>query len=70
MINKIKELLSEVEAFKANTIEEIEEFRIKFLSKKGIVADLFSEFKNVPNQEKKEFGQKMNELKNKTSSKI
>ena len=70
MINKIKELLDEVEKFASENLEEIEQFRIKFLAKKGIVTQLFSEFKNVPIDQKKEFGQMMNKLKTGTLSKI
>ena len=70
MIDKIKDLLKEVEVFKSDKLEEIEEFRIKFLSKKGIITGLFSEFKNVPNDQKKEFGQSMNNLKNQAFDKV
>jgi len=70
MINKIKELLDEVEKFASDNLDEIEQFRIKFLSKKGIVTQLFAEFKNVPVDQKKDFGQMMNKLKTGTLSKI
>ena len=55
MINKIQDLIKEVETFSSNNADEIEQFRIKFLSKKGIVTELFNEFKNIPKEEKKEF---------------
>ncbi len=71
MIAKIKELIEEVEKFKASTTDEIEEFRIKYLSKKGgLVTEFFSEFKNVPKEEKKEFGQILNKLKDDVSDKV
>jgi len=71
MIDKIQELIKEVEDFSSKKIEEIDQFRIKFLSKKsGIVTDLFKEFKNVPKDEKKEFGQVLNILKNKVQDKV
>ncbi|MFN8255441.1 MAG: phenylalanine--tRNA ligase subunit alpha [Bacteroidales bacterium] len=70
MINKIKELIQEVDDFSTKKRDEIEQFRIKFLSKKGILTDLFSEFKSIPNEEKKEFGQVLNILKNKAQEKI
>ena len=57
MLDKVKELIGEVSAFNATTKDEIEAFRIKFLSKKGILNDLFTEFKNVAPSERKEFGQ-------------
>jgi phenylalanyl-tRNA synthetase alpha chain len=63
MIDKIKELIEEAEAFTAQTKEEIETFRIKFLGKKGLLNDLFAEFKNVANDQKKEYGQSINKLK-------
>ncbi len=65
MLQKIQELLKETENFTAKTKEEVEAFRISMLGKKGKITNLFSEFKNVPNEQKKEFGQKLNLLKNK-----
>ena len=71
MISKIQELIDEVEKFSSKKVEEIDLFRIKFLSKKnGVVTDLFKEFKNVPKEEKKEFGQILNILKNKVQDKV
>ena len=70
MLKKIQDLLQEVENFKSESLDEIEQFRIKFLSKKGIVSQLFSEFKNVPVEQKKEFGQMMNKLKTQTLIKV
>ena len=71
MIDKIQELIKEVEAFSSKKIEEIDQFKIKFLSKKnGIVTELFKEFKNIPKEEKKEFGQILNTLKNKVQDKV
>jgi len=63
MIDKIKELIEEAEAFKAQSKEEVETFRIKYLGKKGLLNDFFAEFKNVANDQKKEFGQTINKLK-------
>ena len=63
MIEKINQYLEEAKEFVATTIDEIEAFRIKYMGKKGLVNDLFSEFKNVPRENKKEVGQKLNELK-------
>ena len=60
-INKIKE---EVSKFKAATHVELEEFRLKYLSKKGELNALFDEFKSVAGEQKREAGQKLNELKN------
>jgi len=63
MINKIEKLVSEIASFTAKTNEEIELFRLRFLSKKGIISELFEEFRNVSADEKKEIGQKLNILK-------
>lgn len=63
MIETIKKHITEVQAFSSTNKEEIENFRIKYLGKKGILNDFFAEFKNVPNEQKKEFGQVINTLK-------
>ena len=70
MLEKINNLLEEVESLKAKTKEQVEEYRIKWLSKKGEVSALFDDFKNVPNDLKKEVGQKLNDLKTKAQEKI
>ncbi|WP_291152384.1 phenylalanine--tRNA ligase subunit alpha [Flavobacterium sp. UBA7680] len=70
MIEKIKEYIHEAEAFSTQNKEELEAFRIKFLGKKGLLNDFFAEFKNVPNEQKKEFGQVINQLKNAAQTKV
>ncbi|NMH88887.1 phenylalanine--tRNA ligase subunit alpha [Flavivirga algicola] len=70
MIDKIKELIEEAETFKAQTKEEVEAFRIKYLGKKGLLNDFFAEFKNVANDQKKEFGQTINKLKKTAENKV
>mgnify|MGYP001395303260 FL=1 len=70
MIDKIKEHITDVKAFNATTKEEIENFRIKYLGKKGILNGFFAEFKNVPNEQKKDFGQTVNELKTAAQEKV
>lgn len=70
MIEKIKKLLEDVEHFSAESIEQIEEFRIKLLSKKGAVGNLFKEFKNVSVEERREVGKALNELKSKALEKV
>jgi len=70
MISKIDELIQETDKFISTSIDEIEKFRISMLGKKGKITALFAEFKNVPNEQKKEFGQKINELKNKALDKV
>lgn len=70
MTDKIKELIAEAEAFKAQSKEEIEAFRIKFLGQKGLLKHYFAEFKNVANDQKKEFGQVINSLKKTAEDKV
>lgn len=70
MVDKIKNHISEIEAFQAKNKEEVETFRIKYLGKKGILNGFFAEFRNVPNEEKKEFGQAVNNLKNAAQDKV
>ena len=70
MIDKIKELIGEAEAFKAQTKEDVEAFRIKFLGKKGLLNQYFAEFKHVANDQKKEFGQTINALKKIAEDKV
>jgi len=70
MVDKIKGYITEVENFQGKTAEEIETFRIKFLGKKGLLNEFFAEFKNVPNDQKKEFGQTINQLKNSAQAKV
>ncbi len=63
MLEKVQKLLVEVNSFVAKDSDELEQFRIKFLGKKGLMNDLFADFKNVPNDQKKDFGQALNQLK-------
>ncbi|MCK5906822.1 MAG: phenylalanine--tRNA ligase subunit alpha, partial [Flavobacteriales bacterium] len=71
MLERVKKYIAEVEGFvDAKQAAQVEEFRIKFLGKKGILNDLFKEFKNVEVSAKKEFGQLLNELKSKTEEKV
>jgi phenylalanyl-tRNA synthetase alpha chain len=63
MLDKINNLLAEINGLSVKDNEELESFRLKFLSKKGLISDLFEDFKNVPPSEKKEIGQKLNLLK-------
>lgn len=70
MIDKIEALLSKVEQMSAANTEELEALRIKFLSKKGVIPSLMDDFRNVPSEQKREIGVKINELKQKTTEKI
>ncbi|MAP01599.1 MAG: phenylalanine--tRNA ligase subunit alpha [Flavobacteriales bacterium] len=70
MLDKVQELQQYVNSFSATSLEELEDFRISFLGKKGKVTLLFNEFRNVPNDQKKEFGGQLNKLKKSAQNKI
>ena len=70
MTKHIYKLIEEVEAFSAKSLEEAEVFRIKFLGKKGLLAELFADFKEIPNEEKKGYGQAINRLKDAAQQKV
>ena len=70
MLAKIEQLLQEIEGLQASNAEELEVLRIKYLSKKGVINELMADFRNVPAEQKKEVGMKVNELKNKAQEKI
>ena len=71
MINeKIETLLNEIRNAKAGNEKEVEELRVRLLGKKGEITGLFDEFRNVSAEHKREFGQKLNSLKNMAAAKI
>ncbi|MDR1003678.1 MAG: phenylalanine--tRNA ligase subunit alpha [Prevotellaceae bacterium] len=70
MISKINQLLQEVEALTAGNADELEALRIKYLSKKGAVNELMTDFRNVPADQKKEVGMRLNELKTRAQERI
>ena len=70
MIEKIEQLISEINNLKAQSADELESLRLKYLSKKGAINDLMADFRNVPAENKREVGQKLNELKNLAQEKI
>ncbi|NLC86015.1 MAG: phenylalanine--tRNA ligase subunit alpha [Bacteroidales bacterium] len=70
MIENIEALLSEIEQMTASNPEELEVLRIKYLSKKGAIPALMDDFRNVPSDQKREIGVKINELKQMTTEKI
>ncbi len=81
MIEEIKARIQEAEAFNANTLEELEAFRVEILGSKGALKEYFAKFKEVPADQKKEFGkvlntwkstaeQKVNDLKSSLSTKV
>lgn len=70
MKEKINSLINEVSKIEVKTKEELESLRIKYLGKKGILNNLFSEFKNIPNEEKRQTGELINILKSRINEKI
>lgn len=70
MQEKIKSLIQEVEAFTANDKQGVENFRLRYISRKGVVGDLFEELKQVPVEEKKTVGKILNELKQAAENKL
>lgn len=70
MLDRAKELLEETIAFVSKDAQKIEEFRIKILGSKGEIKKLFAEFRNVPAEQKKEFGLVLNDLREKAEAKI
>ena len=63
MINKIQSLLEEINSIKITTSGDLELFRLKYLSKRGLITEMFEEFRNIPAEQKRNVGQKLNELK-------
>ncbi len=70
MNNKIESLLAQLEDAKAATEKEVEELRVRLLGKKGEITQLFDEFRTISAEQKREFGQKLNALKNKAAETI
>jgi len=70
MIDKIKQHIEEAKAFNDKSKEALENFRIKYLGSKGLLKELYNELKNIPNEQKKDFGQVINTLKNVAEEKL
>ena len=70
MKERIQSLLEQVGDMKAANAEELESLRIKYLSKKGEITELFNEFREVPKEEKKELGQALNQLRRQAETRI
>ena len=68
--DNVQELLNQVSQMQATTAEELEVLRIKYLSKKGLITALFNEFRTVPNDQKRELGQLLNQLRQEAESRI
>lgn len=63
MLDKVQILTKEVQSARPGSVEELEAFRLKYLSRKGLIPTLFEELKQLPPQQKKEVGRPLNELK-------
>lgn len=63
MLDRIENILSEINSLSIKTGEELESFRLKYLSKKGIISEMFEEFRNISPEARKETGQRLNSLK-------
>ncbi|MEP3387672.1 MAG: phenylalanine--tRNA ligase subunit alpha [Reichenbachiella sp.] len=63
MFDKVEEYKAMIKSAEVKAADDLEQFRMKFISKKSVVTELFNDFKNVPNDQKKAFGQALNELK-------
>ena len=70
ILEKIETLLHEVSELTAQNAEEVEQLRLKYLSKKGEITALMADFRNVPAEDKKAVGMKINELKQVALAKI
>ena len=70
MLDKVKLVLDEVLSFKPKNPEDLEQFRIQFLGKRGKMTNLFADFKKVPNDQKKDFGRALNQLKKAIENKL
>jgi phenylalanyl-tRNA synthetase alpha chain len=70
MFDQVEKVQKELDKATVRNAKELEAFRIKFISKKSLITDLFNAFKNVPNDQKKAFGEALNELKKEANRKF
>lgn len=70
MLDKIEKIKGEIQAFHSHSPEAADEFRLRYLSKKGVISELFGTFKSLPSDQKKVIGQKINELKQVAQQKL
>ena len=70
MIDRIQKLIEEADSFTTNSLADLEAFRVKYLGKKGFLNGLFADFKSVPTDQKKAYGQAINTLKSTALEKV
>ena len=70
MLEKVQELVEKVRGYVPKSEDDLKNFKIKYLAKKGLLNDLFGSFKEIPNEQKKEFGASINKLKELVQEKI
>lgn len=70
MADRFKEIAEEINSFKAKNTDDLEIYRLKFIGRKNVIGDLFAQMRDVPNDQKKAFGQSVNELKNLAQTKF
>lgn len=70
MIERIQKLIEEADSFTTNSLADLEAFRVKYLGKKGLLNGLLADFKSVPNDQKKAYGQAINTLKSTALEKV
>ena len=70
MLDKVKSLQEELNSIQVSNQEELESFRLKYISRKGVVTELFQGLKDAEPEQRKAFGQSLNELKNQAQAKF
>src|SRR6187455_1971050 len=70
LLGEVESLISEARGFTASSKDELEQFRLRFLGKKGVLTDFFARLKEVEPTERKAFGQLVNELKQAAEEKV
>ncbi|MEP5611135.1 MAG: phenylalanine--tRNA ligase subunit alpha, partial [Cyclobacteriaceae bacterium] len=70
MLDRVDKVSKEITSFVASTQDEVESFRLRFIGKKGIITELFEDFKLVPGDQKRELGPALNQLKNQAQQKL
>ncbi len=70
MKDKIESIKKDIEQYSGSSAEAVEDFRVKFISKKSVINDLFEDFKKLSVEDKKEFGKTLNDLKTLAKEKL